>query len=422
VIPNENLLSLIPPNQNLKDSFALVNQVLFNAVQGISDLINKPGLINVDFADVRSIMSQKGYALMGTGCSSGPDRAMTAAKQAISSPLLNTMNIKGATGILINFSGKNVSLNEVSDATRMIKEDADIDVNLIFGCTVDEQNLDDDMIRITVIATGFQSHENTQADANHTKAPMNVKPPEKTPQSPLVGSTKTGISMQSQNHPFVQQHQQTQISGQNNYVNKPQPAVNTQGGVNKTPIMIHSGVQQTFAQNQNHLGLNNMNMPKPNPNPNPPYAQKTNFPVNNGMLPPNGMINTPYIPSYQPQQAYQSQSQAQVQPQSQFQPPQFQPQSQFQAQPQSQFQAQPQSQFQAQSAQPVNQVKVQQQYVPMQPAIDQNKGFNARNENVNSIRSKTPDVPNSDLSDNFWGEDHNDAVNIDPPTWSKKNN
>jgi hypothetical protein len=321
------------------------------------------------------------------------------------------MNIKGATGILINFSGKDVSLNEVSDATRMIKEDADLDVNLIFGCTVDEQNLDDDMIRITVIATGFQNHENTQVDANHTKAPINVKPPEKTPQSPL-GQSRTFMNVQQpQTSAIAQPSPQPQISNQNNYVNKAQPVINAPGMLNKTPVMIPGGIHQTFVQTPTHLGspnlgLTNLNVGKSNPNM--PYTQKTNFPVNNGIIPPNHMLNTPYMPSnpsYQQQQAYQAQvqqAQAQVQ----------QPQSQFQAQ----FQAQAQAVQQAS-----NQAKVQQQYVPMQPVADQNKGFNARNENVNSIRSKTPDVPNSDLSDNFWGEEQQELSSIQL-SWSKKNN
>jgi cell division protein FtsZ len=136
------------------DAFRKADDVLLNAVQGISDLITIPGLINVDFADVRTIMKEMGRALMGTGRASGERRAIEAAQQAISSPLLEDVSITGATGILINITGgPDLTLFEVNEASTLIQEAAHEDANIIFGSVIDANFVDE--VRITVIATGF---------------------------------------------------------------------------------------------------------------------------------------------------------------------------------------------------------------------------------------------------------------------------
>ncbi len=153
VIPNDRLLQLVNKNVGLNDAFRMADDVLRQGIQGISELITIPGLINLDFADVRTIMSEGGAALMAVGQATGEDRAKIAAEQAISSQLLD-VTINGARGILFNVTGgTNLSLFEVNQAAAIIKETASPDVNLIFGAVVDE-NMGDN-IRITVIATGF---------------------------------------------------------------------------------------------------------------------------------------------------------------------------------------------------------------------------------------------------------------------------
>src|SRR5574342_231378 len=157
VIPNQRLLSVAGENMSLADAFKRADEVLLNAVQGISDIITVHGLVNVDFADVRTIMSEKGMALMGTGRSSGEKRALEAMQAAISSPLLEDVTLDGATGLLVNITGgSNLTLREVDEAVSMAQSAADPDANIIFGSVVDE-GLGDEL-RITVIATGFQGH------------------------------------------------------------------------------------------------------------------------------------------------------------------------------------------------------------------------------------------------------------------------
>ncbi len=153
-IPNERLLATIARNTSLGDAFTSADDVLRQAIQGISDLILVPGMINLDFADVKTIMSGMGFAIMGTGISEGPNRAMAAANAAISSPLLEDASVKGARGVIINVTGgPDLSLVEVSEASAVIQEAAHEDANIIFGAVVDSKM--EGKVKITVIATGF---------------------------------------------------------------------------------------------------------------------------------------------------------------------------------------------------------------------------------------------------------------------------
>lgn len=153
-IPNEKLLALAGDDLTMLDAFRQADQILFQAVKGISDLIIIPGLINLDFADVRTVMGETGMALMGTGISKGEHRAIDAATRAISSPLLEDMSVKGATGVLINITGgPNMTLKEISEASKLIQEEAHEDANILFGSVIDEKMNEE--IRVTVIATGF---------------------------------------------------------------------------------------------------------------------------------------------------------------------------------------------------------------------------------------------------------------------------
>lgn len=153
-IPNEKLLSLASDNLTMLEAFKQADHILYQAVKGISDLITIPGLINLDFADVRTVMNETGMALMGTGVSRGEHRAMDAATRAISSPLLEDMSIRGATGVLINITGgPDMTLKEISEASKLIQEEAHEEANILFGAVIDESMKED--IRVTVIATGF---------------------------------------------------------------------------------------------------------------------------------------------------------------------------------------------------------------------------------------------------------------------------
>src|SRR5262252_6458713 len=153
-IPNERLLTIIDRTTPLTDAFATADDVLRQAIQGISDLILVPGLINLDFADVKTIMNGMGLAMMGTGVAEGQDRALEAARRAISSPLLEGASVNGARGVIINVTGgPDLSLVEVSEASAIVQEAADEDANIIFGAVVDPALKG--RVKITVIATGF---------------------------------------------------------------------------------------------------------------------------------------------------------------------------------------------------------------------------------------------------------------------------
>jgi cell division protein FtsZ len=176
-IPNQRLLQLAGENLSLVDTFKAADEVLLNAVQGISDLINNTGLINADFADVSTVMTNKGLSLMGTGTASGTERALKAAKQAISSPLLEDVSIDGATGIIINITG-NSSLTtfETNQAVTLIMEAADEDAEIIFGTVIDD-NMGEE-IKVTVIATGLRTarkETNHFANRSVTAAPVQVQ-------------------------------------------------------------------------------------------------------------------------------------------------------------------------------------------------------------------------------------------------------
>jgi cell division protein FtsZ len=179
VIPNQRLLSIAAKTTTMLDAFHKADDVLLQAVRGISDLIITPGLINLDFADVRTVMAEMGLALMGAASASGENRAVEAAQKAISSPLLEDISIQGARGVLINITGgPDLCLHEVNEAASMIQEEAHDDANIIFGAVIDESMTDE--LRITVIATGFgeaREERRSPAVSNLTAMPNLTAPP-----------------------------------------------------------------------------------------------------------------------------------------------------------------------------------------------------------------------------------------------------
>src|SRR4249920_3390320 len=172
-IPNERLLSIIDRNTPLMDAFNTADDVLRQAIQGISDLILVPGMINLDFADVKTIMSGMGMAMMGTGFADGEDRALEAARRAISSPLLEGTSVIGARGVIINVTGgPDLSLVEVNDASTIIQEAAHEDANIIFGAVVDPSLKG--KVKITVIATGFGAQSATRPATAGLQTPVDL--------------------------------------------------------------------------------------------------------------------------------------------------------------------------------------------------------------------------------------------------------
>jgi len=174
-IPNQRLLAVVDRGTPLLEAFKVADTVLQQAVQGISDLILVPGLVNLDFADVRTIMSGMGMAMMGTGIGRGENRAVDAAQKAIASPLLDDTSIDGAKGILINFTGgPDMSIHELEEAARMVQEAAHEEANIIFGAVID-QSLGDE-VRMTVIATGFAERKMESSPSKIVDLPRSGRP------------------------------------------------------------------------------------------------------------------------------------------------------------------------------------------------------------------------------------------------------
>ena len=190
VIPNDKIYSLVDKKTTFKQAFNMIDKVLFLGVQGISDLIMKPGDINIDFADIRAVMKDSGNALLGIGYGAGEKRAVDAARKAIENPLLEA-NLDGAKNIIFAVTGgPDLTPIEVQEAAAIIEELADPDVNLIWGMTLDESY--DDEVKVTVIATGFNSYEENTS----------LKKPQRDSLGRKVGSSDDFISRGLSNNPF----------------------------------------------------------------------------------------------------------------------------------------------------------------------------------------------------------------------------
>lgn len=217
VVPNQKLLSISSERTSLIETFKRADEVLFQAVKGISDLINIRGLINLDFADIRTVMANQGMAIMGTGYATGDNRAIEAANQAVSSPLLENVSIEGAKGIIINVTGgPDLSLYEVNEASMLITDAAHEDAEIIFGAVIDDTMGEE--IRVTVIATGFgkenaqqysqpqyqNPHQQVQAVQQHVD--MNNLPPIPPVQNQSFVQTDNGWAQQAVQQPVAQAH------------------------------------------------------------------------------------------------------------------------------------------------------------------------------------------------------------------------
>jgi cell division protein FtsZ len=173
-IPNQRLIEVLGGNTTMTDAFAKADDVLKGAVQGISDIIMKDGLINVDFADVKTVMSEKGIAMMGTGRSSGKDRAADAASQAVGSELLEDIDLKDARGVLVNITGKEPTLNDYEEVSNIVEEFTAEDAYVIYGTVIDK-DIDDDLL-VTIVATGVNQKAPTLAVDNKRNASIKLNP------------------------------------------------------------------------------------------------------------------------------------------------------------------------------------------------------------------------------------------------------
>ena len=214
IIPNEKLLSVVPKGTPIVKAFQVADDVLRQGIQGISDLIVNPALINLDFNDVRTVMSDKGLAHMGIGCGEGENRTLEAGRQAVQSPLLET-DIEGATGVIINVTGGlDISLSEVAEASKLVQDVVDSSANIIFGAGVDEEL--GDKVVVTIIATGFDGHtqrtpefdmgaklfdanafqataeENKKEDLNSIRAEIAAEPAPAPAREPVMAGARTG--------------------------------------------------------------------------------------------------------------------------------------------------------------------------------------------------------------------------------------
>lgn len=250
VIPNQKLLSIAGEKTPLLDTFKKADEVLLQAVKGISDLINIRGLINLDFADIRTVMKEKGMAIMGTGSAKGENRAVEAATFAISSPLLENIKIDGATGIIINVTGgSDLSLYEVNEASTLITEAAHEDAEIIFGAVIDDSLGDE--VRVTVIATGFSDpaeKKNTVQDAFSgmqnflNTAPiqmpaLNIPPPSI---NPAMSST-SGLNFELPPISTVQ-------NSVNQFTHEAMPVVDDVPVMQQQPVMVTQPIQHQAPQ------------------------------------------------------------------------------------------------------------------------------------------------------------------------------
>ena len=180
IIPNQRLISYANKNTGVKDAFAMADNVLRQAVQGIADIIVKPGFINVDFADVRAVMVEKGMAMMGIGESPGENAAVDAVQKAINSPLLENVSIKGARGVLLNFThASSMPIYQLNEASKIVHDMVDVDANIIFGDVLEDGM--EDAVRVTVIATGFDEQEDESVEETPRVTELKPYPPKPAP-------------------------------------------------------------------------------------------------------------------------------------------------------------------------------------------------------------------------------------------------
>ena len=259
VIPNQNLFRLANERTGFAEAFGIADNVLHKGVCGVTDLMIKPGMINLDFADIKTVMSQMGKAMMGTGEASGEGRAVAAAEAAIANPLIDDVSLKGAKGLIINITGgKDITLYEVDEAANRIKQEVDEEANIIYGTTCDDRL--DGLVRVSIVATGIDSNVGISAKPLETFAPININNNVYKSNSSLDQTVETTtfnniLDHDEENiHPEIENSEETEISEEDHQLENLQES---KDNIEQESVLSHSNIEES---DENAQPLENENM------------------------------------------------------------------------------------------------------------------------------------------------------------------
>ena len=258
-IPNQNLFRIANEKTTFSDAFKMADDVLYAGVRGVTDLMVQPGMINLDFSDIKTVMSEMGKAMMGTGEASGEGRAVAAAEAAIANPLIDDVSLKGAKGLIINITGgKDITLYEVDEAANRIKQEVDEEANIIYGTTCDDRL--DGLVRVSIVATGIDSNVGISAKPLETFAPININNNVYKSNSSLDQTVETTtfnniLDHDEENiHPEIENSEETEISEEDHQLENLQES---KDNIEQESVLSHSNIEES---DENAQPLENENM------------------------------------------------------------------------------------------------------------------------------------------------------------------
>ena len=258
-IPNQNLFRIANEKTTFSDAFKMADDVLYAGVRGVTDLMVQPGMINLDFSDIKTVMSEMGKAMMGTGEASGEGRAVAAAEAAIANPLIDDVSLKGAKGLIINITGgKDITLYEVDEAANRIKQEVDEEANIIYGTTCDDRL--DGLVRVSIVATGIDSNVGISAKPLESFAPININNNVYKSNSSLDQTVETTtfnniLDHDEENiHPEIENSEETEISEEDHQLENLQES---KDNIEQESVLSHSNIEES---DENAQPLENENM------------------------------------------------------------------------------------------------------------------------------------------------------------------
>ena len=258
-IPNQNLFRIANEKTTFSDAFKMADDVLYAGVRGVTDLMVQPGMINLDFSDIKTVMSEMGKAMMGTGEASGEGRAVAAAEAAIANPLIDDVSLKGAKGLIINITGgKDITLYEVDEAANRIKQEVDEEANIIYGTTCDDRL--DGLVRVSIVATGIDSNVGISAKPLESFAPININNNVYKSNSSLDQTVETTtfnniLDHDEENiHPEIENSEETEISEEDHQLENLQES---KDNIEQEGVLSHSNIEES---DENAQPLENENM------------------------------------------------------------------------------------------------------------------------------------------------------------------
>ena len=267
-IPNQNLFRIANEKTTFSDAFKMADDVLYAGVRGVTDLMVQPGMINLDFSDIKTVMSEMGKAMMGTGEASGEGRAVAAAEAAIANPLIDDVSLKGAKGLIINITGgKDITLYEVDEAANRIKQEVDEEANIIYGTTCDDRL--DGLVRVSIVATGIDSNVGISAKPLESFAPININNNVYKSNSSLDQTVETTtfnniLDHDEENiHPEIENSEETEISEEDHQLENLQES---KDNIEQESVLSHSNIEES---DENAQPLENENIENENANTNP---------------------------------------------------------------------------------------------------------------------------------------------------------